>query len=270
MTFTLAISPCPNDTFIFDALVNKKIDTNGLDFEVKFADVESLNNNAIHSTYDFTKISYGAYQEVYRNYILLNNGGAFGKGVGPLLLTNTDSFNCPVEEQNIAIPGKNTTANFLFSTAYPDAKHKIFLRYDQIEDFVLQGKGLGVIIHQNRFTYAAKGLHKIIDLGEFWENKTQCPIPLGGIVGKRNIGIELLRKVDQLIHQSISYGYTNYPQLSAFTIANSPDISEEIMRQYIALYVNEFSTSIGVNGKHAVMEMFKTQNGAIDDFQIFV
>jgi 1,4-dihydroxy-6-naphthoate synthase len=175
---TLGFSPCPNDTFIFDALVNNKIDTEGLVFDVVLEDVQTLNQWVIEGKLDITKLSYGVLPLVLDKYIVLNSGSALGNGVGPLLISNKEQGTENVEENTIAIPGENTTAHLLFSLAYPNAKNKIFMRYDEIENFVLQDKGLGVIIHENRFTYAAKGLHKIIDLGDFWEQQTGNPIPL--------------------------------------------------------------------------------------------
>ena len=160
MNLTLGFSPCPNDTFIFDALVNNKIDTGGLSFDVILEDVETLNEWALAEKLDITKLSYGVLPLVLEKYIVLNSGSALGKKVGPLLIQNSKFKIQNVEDFLITIPGEHTTANLLFSLAYPDAKNKVFLRYDEIENFVLEGKGLGVIIHENRFTYADKGLHK--------------------------------------------------------------------------------------------------------------
>ena len=132
----------------------------------------------------------------------------------------------------IAIPGENTTAHLLFSLAYPNAKNKIFLRYDEIENFVLEDKGLGVIIHENRFTYAEKGLHKIIDLGDFWEKETNNHVPLGGIVASRNISTEIQQKIDRLIKASIEYAYSKYPVLNDYIRMHSQEMSEDVMRQH--------------------------------------
>ena len=195
MKLSLGFSPCPNDTFIFDVLVNNKIDTGGLQFEVVLEDVQTLNRWALEGKLDITKLSYGVLGQVLDQYIVLNSGSALGRGVGPLLISNPvrklngepGEDKSEVERSVIAIPGENTTAHLLFSLAYPNAKNKIFLRYDEIEQFVLDNKGLGVIIHENRFTYQAKGLHRIIDLGDYWEKETGNAIPLGGIVIKKTI-----------------------------------------------------------------------------------
>jgi 1,4-dihydroxy-6-naphthoate synthase len=261
MKLTLGFSPCPNDTFIFDALVNNKIDTGGLSFDVVLEDVETLNQWAMKGKLDITKLSYGVLPLVLDEYILLNSGSALGTGVGPLLIKNVehpDPFGKElkiknVEEFLVAIPGEHTTAHLLFSLAYPDAKNKIFLRYDQIEDFVLQDKGLGVIIHENRFTYEAKGLHKITDLGDHWEKETGNPIPLGGIVIKRSLDRLISFEVDKLIRKSIEYAYKHhYKEMSSYVKAHAQEMSEAIMRKHIDLYVNAYSLELGDGGKKAV------------------
>jgi len=260
LTFTLGFSPCPNDTFIFDALVNKKIDTEGLDFEVVLEDVQTLNTWAKKGKLDVTKLSYGVMPLVMDEYIILNSGGALGKGVGPLLIGHSVNESLVIEDETIAIPGENTTANFLFSLAYPDAKNKIFLRFDEIESFVAEGKGLGVIIHENRFTYQQKGLHKIADLGDYWEQQTGHPIPLGGIVIRRNIGTAIHQKIDSLIRKSVEYSFANYPQISQYVQLHSQEMSEAVMRQHIDLYVNHFTLDLGVAGRAAVVKMLLVLN----------
>ena len=257
MLFTLAFSPCPNDTFIFDALVNHKIDTEGIEFKVSLEDVETLNNNAITSRHDISKISYGVYHKILSDYIILDSGSALGTGVGPLLIGKEKKYDLNVNQQIIAIPGENTTAHFLFSMAYPEAKNKVFLRYDEIEAFVNEGKGLGVIIHENRFTYQEKGLHKIVDLGDYWEQNTKDPIPLGGIVIRRDVEKTIQQKINRLIRKSIVYAYSTYPELNDYIRNNSQEMSEVVMRQHIELYVNDYSKSLGQKGREAVMKMLE-------------
>lgn len=256
MRLTLGFSPCPNDTFIFDALINNKIDTGGLSFDVTLADVETLNEWALQGKLDFTKLSYGVLPLVLHKYCVLNSGSALGSGVGPLLISNKEQGILNVEGNTIAIPGEHTTAHLLFSLAYPAAKNKIFIRYDEIENFVLEGKGLGVIIHENRFTYADKGLHKITDLGDFWEKETGKPIPLGGIVAKRSIETEIKLKLDKLIAESIEYAFKNhYKELSDYVKEHAQEMNEAVMRKHIDLYVNDFSADLGADGKNAVQEL---------------
>lgn len=260
MILTLGFSPCPNDTFIFDALVNNKIDTGGLVFDVRLEDVETLNQLAIKDTLDITKISYGVLPLLLDNYLLLNSGSALGTGVGPLLVTNKGAGKKEISNHTIAIPGEHTTAHMLFTLAFPGAKNKIFLRYNEIEDFVLSSRDnnvAGVIIHENRFTYHQKGLKKILDLGEYWEQETQSPIPLGGIAAKRNIDHVLLKKIDGLIKQSIEYSFSNYPAITGYVRMHSQEMDEEVMRKHIDLYVNEYSISLGENGRKAIIKMLK-------------
>jgi 1,4-dihydroxy-6-naphthoate synthase len=257
MKLTLGFSPCPNDTFIFDALINKKIDTGGLSFDAVLEDVQTLNDWAIAGKLDISKISYGVLPLVLKEYIVLKAGGALGKGVGPLLISKqaiaaTEKIN----EKTIAIPGKNTTAHMLFSLAYPQAQHKKFMIFSAIEDAVINGKvDLGVIIHENRFTYQEKGLKKVIDLGEYWEQQTQYPVPLGGIIIKRNIDNTLQKKIDTLIRQSVEYAFSNYPVLADYVKQHSQEMEENVMRRHIDLYVNNYSIDLGEEGKDAVKKL---------------
>ena len=258
MKLTLGFSPCPNDTFIFDALVNHKIDTEGLEFDVLLEDVQTLNTWALQGKLDISKISYGVLPLVLEQYILLNSGGALGKGVGPLLITNREQRTVS-NESLIAIPGENTTAHMLFSLAFPDANNKVFKVFNEIEDAVLNKEvDAGVIIHENRFTYHLKGLHKLMDLGEYWEQTTGVPIPLGGIVAKRGLPIDLVEKVDRLIRRSVEYAYANHhEQLTDYVKIHSQEMSEAVMRQHINLYVNNYSLDLGEDGKKAVIKLLE-------------
>ena len=187
----------------------------------------------------------------------MNSGSALGKGVGPILISASINNDQPIEDLLVAIPGENTTAHLLFSMAYPNAKNKVFLRYDEIENFVLANKGLGVIIHENRFTYEAKGLKKIIDLGDYWENKTGNAIPLGGIVIKKEIDISTQHTIDALIKKSIEYAFSNYPLLNDYIRSHAQEMSESVMRQHIDLYVNEYSLDLGDMGKNAIRKLLE-------------
>jgi 1,4-dihydroxy-6-naphthoate synthase len=257
MKLTLGFSPCPNDTFIFDALVNHKIDTNGFEFDVLLEDVQTLNQWAQEGKLAITKLSYGVLPLVLDKYKVLNSGSALGKGVGPLLISSTADTNQSIEDSLIAIPGENTTAHLLFSMVYPQAKNKIFIRYDEIEDFVLAKKGLGVIIHENRFTYEGKGLKKITDLGDYWEQKTSNAIPLGGIVIKKELDTSIQQNIDALIKQSIAYGFSKYPALNDYIKCHAQEMSEQVMRQHIDLYVNEYSLDLGEKGKKAILKLLE-------------
>ncbi|MGI8952388.1 MAG: 1,4-dihydroxy-6-naphthoate synthase [Chitinophagaceae bacterium] len=261
MKLTLGFSPCPNDTFIFDALVNKKIDTEDFDFTIIMDDVETLNQQALQTKLDISKISYGVLPLIVNDYTVLNSGGALGKGVGPLLISKLkiESWKLEIENYKIAIPGENTTANLLFSLAFPKAKNKLFKKFNEIEDAVLNNEvNAGVIIHENRFTYQQKGLIKLIDLGEYWQQKTGLPIPLGGIVAKKNLPFEMLDKINVLIRKSVEYAFENHhTNLCDFVKVNSQEMSEAIMRRHIDLYVNNYSFDLGEDGKKAVMKLIE-------------
>jgi len=254
---TLGFSPCPNDTFIFDALVNKKIDTGGLDFKVEMEDVETLNRLAINRELDITKISYGVLP-ILKEYIVLDSGSALGTGVGPLLISKNKIELNEIKNCKVAIPGEHTTAHKLFNIAIPDTNNKVFLRYDEIEGFVLNNPGAaGVIIHENRFTYEKKGLVKLLDLGEYWQQQTGLPIPLGGIIAKKELDEDLLKKIDGLIKESIQYSFEHYPHLSDFIKNNAMEMEEDIMRKHVDLYVNDFSLSLGEDGRNAIRKLLK-------------
>jgi len=257
MKLTIGFSPCPNDTFIFDALINKKIDTGDLSFEAVLEDVQTLNNYARAGRLDISKISYGVLPLVLGEYIVLTAGGALGKGVGPLLISKNDiAVTENINDKTIVIPGENTTAHMLFSLAYPKAQQKKFIIFSDIEEAVLNGRAdLGVIIHENRFTYQQKGLKKVIDLGEYWEQQTQYPIPLGGIVMKRSFSTALQKKADALIRKSVEYAFTNYPILAGYVKQHSQEMEEKVMRQHIDLYVNDYSIDLAEEGKKAVRKL---------------
>ena len=267
--FEIGFSPCPNDTFIFDALVNHKIDTKGYTFKVHLQDVQTLNEWAIAGKLPFSKISYGVWPLVKNNYALLNSGGALGKGVGPLLVYKEDKTlpdgRPDASTMRVAIPGVNTTAHLLFSLAFPNVTNKEFLVFNEIENAVLNGKvDAGVIIHENRFTYADKGLSKWMDLGTYFEETFNAPIPLGGIIARNDINANEIAIVDDLIEQSVQYAFANsYDILPDYVKCHSQEMSEQVMRQHIDLYVNDFTIDMGDRGRKAIAQLeqsFSTLN----------
>lgn len=256
MHLTLGFSPCPNDTFIFDALVNKKINSGDLHFDAQLEDVETLNQWAMQGKLAITKLSFAAGLKVADQYELLNSGSALGRGCGPLLIARKDIPLADIKNLAIAIPGENTTANLLFSIAFPGAVNKKIMLFSDIEQAVLNGDvDAGVIIHENRFTYQQKGLVKLIDLGEFWESRTGQPIPLGGIFIRKDIPENIRQQVDQLIHQSLQHAFAQYPVLSPYVKAHAQEMDEAVMRQHIDLYVNEFSLDLGKEGWTAIAKL---------------
>lgn len=257
---TIGFSPCPNDTFIFDALVHGKIETEGLDFEVYLGDVEDLNNKAFKGELDITKISYHAYGYLTDNYVLLSSGSALGRGCGPLLIQNSEfriQNSADLSSVKIAIPGKYTTANFLLSIAHPEAINRVEMLFSDIENAVMSGEvDAGLIIHENRFTYQEKGLEKIIDLGEYWEDTTGHLIPLGGIIIKRDLPKETIQKVNRVLRKSIEYAFENPEEPLAYMQCNAQEMNKDVMMQHVELYVNKYSIDLGMEGRGAITQMF--------------
>ena len=257
MKLTLGFSPCPNDTFIFDAMVNGKVDTKGITFRYILEDVETLNHWASEGKLDITKLSYNAFLHTVDQYALLRSGSALGQGVGPLLVAREELDLSRLSSYRIAIPGVQTTANLLFTLAFPEVKNKQELVFNQIEAAVLSGDfDAGLVIHESRFTYQQKGLKKLMDMGDWWEQTMKVPIPLGGIVIKRNLGSELAATIDQIIKDSRRYAWNQYPTLSSFVIDHSQEMEEEVMSSHIQLYVNKYTEDLGEEGTDAVNTLF--------------
>jgi 1,4-dihydroxy-6-naphthoate synthase len=259
-TIQLGFSPCPNDTFIFDALVHGRIDTEGYRFEPILADVEQLNQMAAKAALPMTKLSYHAYYHVQDRYILLNSGSALGRGCGPLLIgAKPWSLAEVAQADSIWIPGERTTANFLLHFAFPKLRAKIEPHlFSEIEQAVLEAKAaLGLIIHENRFTYAQKGLHKVLDLGEYWEQETGYAIPLGGIAIRRDLPIEEQQTLQRLMQRSVAYAFA-HPQASRdYVCAHAQEMDPAVQAQHIALYVNEHTQDLGTEGRAAVQYMMQ-------------
>ncbi len=258
MKLSLGFSTCPNDTFIFDAMVHKKVDTEGLEFDLVLADVEELNRNAFAGNIDITKLSYHAFAYVANNYKLLTSGSALGYKNGPLLIGKRKIYRDEVTDLKIAIPGKYTTANLLFSIVFPTVKEKKEYLFSDIEVAILDGEvDAGVIIHENRFTFEKKGLKKIIDLGEDWEEKTKNPIPLGGIVIRRNFDLETQLKVNRVLKRSVEFALAHPNSSYGFVKNYAQELNDEVIQKHIGLYVNNFTVDLGETGKNAVTTLFK-------------
>ena len=259
MKLSLAFSPCPNDCFMFDAMVHGRIDREGLEFDATLADIEALNHATFACEPDVSKLSFHAYAYCVDNYVLLDAGSALGRNCGPLLISKRPIDRAEVErgELSIAIPGKYTTANFLCGLAFPAAKNKTEVVFSEIEPALLDGRfDAGVIIHENRFTYEAKGLRKIIDLGEFWESETGAPIPLGGIVVRRSLPDDVKRAVNRVMRRSVEYAFAHRQASLPYVRAHAQEMNEQVMYQHIDLYVNEFSVDLGEQGRRAVEVLF--------------
>lgn len=257
-TFTLGFSTCPNDTYIFYALMNKKIDLRGMKFEVFLADVEVLNRKAIHNELDITKMSMFAYTSVASNYKILDSGSAIGFNNGPLIIAKKMISLSELKSVNIAIPGVNTTANLLLSTLFPEITKKTEIIFSDIASAIEKDLvDAGLIIHETRFTYERHGFVKIADLGQLWEHQTGKPIPLGCIAVNRSINEEDAKVIDLLIRESLEYANEHPEEALAFCKEYAQDISNDVMNQHIKLYVNVFSKSLGEVGRDAIRFLYK-------------
>jgi 1,4-dihydroxy-6-naphthoate synthase len=258
MKLTLGFSPCPNDTFIFDAMVHGRIDTEGLEFDYFLADVEELNRKALASEIEITKMSYHAYAYVAHNYLILDSGSALGHRNGPLLISKRLLKPSDITKSRIAIPGKYTTANLLFSIAWPEAVKKTEYLFSGIEEALLKDEvDAGLIIHETRFTYYKKGLHKIADMGEYWEHLTGLPIPLGAIVINRKIPEDISNKVNRIIRRSLEYAYKDSFASYDFVSGNAKEMDSTVMNNHIKLFVNDYTIHLGNKGRNAIKELFR-------------
>ena len=261
MELELGFSPCPNDTFIFDAMLHGKIDTEGITFIPVIEDVETLNQQALQQALAITKLSYHAFALLVDKYILLDAGSALGFGVGPLLISKNkiENISEKIADLKIGIPGKLTTANFLLNIAFPQVQQKVEMVFSDIENALINEEiDLGLIIHENRFTYAAKGLHKVIDLGSFWEQKTGSAIPLGGIVMSRKYDKETINKVNRIMARSVEFAMKNPLSSAAFVKQHAQEMEESVMVQHIQLYVNKYSLNLGLEGRKAVSTLLES------------
>ena len=267
MKLKLGFSTCPNDTFIFDAMIHGKVDTEGLSFDVVMEDVEELNIKVMEDSIDISKLSYHAYAYASQNYILLTSGSALGRKNGPLLISRHKIYPDEIDNISVAIPGKYTTANLLFSIEYPDAKNKKEYLFSDIEEAVLSGEAdAGVIIHESRFTYEKKGLRKIIDLGEQWESKAGYPIPLGGIVIRRAIDDNISRKVNRVLKRSILFALENPNSGYGFIKQHAQELDDSVIFRHIQLYVNDNTTELSEEAKEGIRYLYKiaSEKGVTD------
>lgn len=253
MKLTLHLSTCPNDTFMFYALIHGKAAVNGVTFAPFLADIEELNRLSIEYVADISKISFGVYPEIAKTYQLLNSGSALGKGVGPLLISKRKIYPDEVAHAAVGIPGKHTTAHLLFNRTFPDTSDKRFYLFSDIEEAVLESEiDAGVIIHESRFTYMHKGLRRIVDLGEEWEQDTGLPVPLGGIAIKRNLPERLKAGICRAIRESIEYAYRNPEEVMPFVKKHARELSDEVIQKHINLYVNSHSLNLEQSGRKAI------------------
>ena len=257
MKLTLGFSPCPNDTFIFEALVHGRVDTEGLEFDWFLADVEELNHRAVDGAVDITKMSIHAYARTAEKYLILDSGSALGRNNGPLVISKRKLLPDELDNALIAIPGKYTTANLLFSILWPNATRKREYLFSDIPGAVLSGEAdAGLIIHETRFTYGSMGLTMVADTGAMWEKMTGLPVPLGGIVISRKIDGMVASKVERAIRRSIEYARTSPRESVDFIRQYASETDADVTREHIKLYVNDFSLSLGEEGRRAIEKLF--------------
>lgn len=254
---TLGYSPCPNDTFIFYALIHGKTPCPGVSFSERLEDVETLNRMAVAGQLDLTKISYHALGHLRQDYALLRSGGALGRGCGPLVVAGTEMTMEQLRGKRIAIPGQLTTANLLLQLYDEGYDKLLILPFHQIMAAVSQGQAdAGVIIHESRFTYRQQGLRQVLDLGQWWEEDSGFPIPLGGILARRSLGTDLIRKIDSALRASVEYGFTNPHEPQTYIQQHAQELEPEVIRSHIGLYVNDFSVDLGSEGIQAIEVLF--------------
>lgn len=260
-SFSLAISTCPNDTFIFDALINKRIDYDNLSFNPIYADIEELNSMAIAKIPDIVKISVQNYHNIAAHYMLLTSGGAMGMDCGPLIISKRSINEQELNDCKIAIPGEHTSAYLLLRTFFPKATTTEVILFSEIESAIIIGQvDCGVIIHESRFTFQNKGLQLVADLGKIWHATFHLPLPLGAIAIKRDIAPELIEKVNTLIQNSLQYAWQNPSASEIYVQSMAQELSPDIIKSHIDLYVNQYSLSIDDTGKMAIMKMLSLAN----------
>lgn len=254
MRLRLGISPCPNDTFIFEALLHNRVDCGGLNFDVRFADVQELNEAAARREFDVVKTSFFAYTQLRDHYQLLNAGAALGRGVGPLIVARKALDVKELPKKIIAVPGLDTTAYLLLRFFAPEANTLVVRRFDEIMPAVQRGEvDAGVIIHESRFTYAEHGLVSLQDLGDYWEAQTGLPIPLGGILAKQSLGEEVIQTIETALRSSVEFAFANRGLVQPFIAEHAQEMASEVQQKHIALYVTPFSVDLGPEG-HAAVE----------------
>jgi 1,4-dihydroxy-6-naphthoate synthase len=265
---TLGFSPCPNDTYIFDAMVNDRINTGEYVFEPVLKDVEELNTMARKGLLDITKISAGAYASVSSKYIILDSGSALGNGVGPLIVSKNHKSDLSNPDLTIAIPGKFTTANLLLSVFFPHLTKKTEVVFSEIESMVINGAvDLGLLIHEGRFTFEGKGLHRLADLGEVWENAMHMPLPLGCIGASRKMKPGDAKNINKIIHDSILFARNNPLEGRSYIKEHAQEMDNNVIDSHIKLYVNDFSLTLGPQGRNAIEFLLRkgTDSGLLNE-----
>ncbi len=252
---SLGYSPSPNDTYIFYGLAHGEI-TGAPRFEPVLEDIETLNRMALDGRLDVTKVSFHALGHLRNRYCLLHSGGALGRGCGPLVVAARPLHPSDLTGERIAIPGKLTTAALLLRLFDPSFDDLVVLPYHRIMDAVRSGEvSAGLIIHESRFTFPDFGLHEVIDLGEWWEQTTGHPIPLGGILARRDLGTGLIRAIDKAVRKSVEYAHTHANRVRREIGRHAPEIGAPVVQHHIDLYVNAYTQDYGPAGRAAITDL---------------
>jgi 1,4-dihydroxy-6-naphthoate synthase len=260
---TLGFSPCPNDTFMFYPLVHGLVDTAGLSFRERLEDVETLNGLALKGELDVSKVSYHALGHIRDDYALLRSGSALGRGCGPLLVAREKLDPTELHTRVIAVPGRYTTALLLLRLFDPRLVNFLVMPFNEVMDAVSSGiADAGLIIHESRFTYQGFGLHKLLDLGEWWEGETSLPIPLGGIVARRSLGTNTIAIIERALRDGVEYARNNPAAATNYIREHSQEMSAEVCAAHIGLYVNDFSANLGEEGERAIAELLRRAGNA--------
>lgn len=255
-TLDLGYSPCPNDTFIFYALVHGRVPLPGIAVRERLEDVETLNRLALEGALHLTKVSYNAFGHLRGRYALLRSGGALGRGCGPLVVARKETDMTRLRGAAIAIPGRLTTANLLLQLYGAGFEKVLPMPFHRIMAAVAAGEAeAGVIIHESRFTYREHGLVQVLDLGVWWEKETGLPIPLGGILARRDLGAGIISRVDEALRESVAYAFAHPREPKEYIKAHAQELADEVIDSHIALYVNDFSLDLGEEGARAVEEL---------------
>lgn len=271
MKLKVHISTCPNDTFMFDALLHERIDTEGLEFDTHLADIEELNELALNGTADITKCSYAIVPQISGEYQILNSGSALGRGNGPLVVSREPLHKEGLSREKVAIPGIHTTANLLLKNLFPEITDKSEMLFSDIIPAVAEGKvDAGVLIHEGRFIYQENGLSLVADLGQEWEARYGLPLPLGAIAVRRSLSEELKQRIDRLVSRSVSYAFEHPAESRAFIKQYAQELDDSVIQSHIDLFVNEYSIDLGDEGQKAVMQLLKKTPAGEAGASIFV
>ena len=263
MKLTIAYSPCPNDTFMFHGVATGLVRMDGCDFDVHLHDVETLNRMAMEGVYDVTKLSFHAWLGVADRYEMLGAGAALGYGCGPVVVARRDIAPDELPRCRVAVPGEMTTAHLLLRLWAPDVADKVFVRYDQVMGMVAAGQAdAGVIIHEGRFTYERQGLRMLADLGQWWQDKTHLPIPLGCIAARKELGAETIAGVERLLRRGIGESFDHPDAAAEYVRKYAQEMDPDVLAKHIRTFVNDYSLDIGDEGRRAVEKLRELARGA--------